>query len=87
MTDPLVDALRMLVAVALLLSIGVGLGWGVWQALRYLADVGRARPRLVVVMRRPTPGREPQPPRSALAWRHGRNDLADRDSPPTNETP
>lgn len=81
MIDALVDAIRMIVAIALLVSLSVGLGWAGWQALRYLTDFGRSRPRLIVALRRPVAGREPLPPPSALAWRHGRNDLADRNSP------
>ncbi|PYF03645.1 hypothetical protein BJ122_106140 [Rhodopseudomonas faecalis] len=77
MTDALVDAIRMLLAIALLLSGSVGLGFAGWQALRYLVDAGRTRPRLIALARRPTPGREPLPPRSGLAWRHGRFDHAD----------
>ena len=85
MTDALVDTIRMFVAVALLLSLAVGVGWAGWLALRYLADAGRARPRLIMALRRPRPGREPLPPPSALAWRHGRRDLPDRGAAPPDD--
>lgn len=79
MTSELVDAVRIVLAAALLLTTSVGAMVGTWLALRYLAELGRGRPRvLVTIDRGRRPGREPTRPRSGLAWRHGRDDLPDR---------
>jgi hypothetical protein len=85
MTSALVDAIRIILAAALLLTVAVGVGWASWLGLSYLSSFGRPRPRLVANQRRPAPGREPTRPRSDLAWRHGRHDLDDRDSEPRGD--
>jgi hypothetical protein len=85
MTDALFDSMRIIVAIALLLTVAVGLGWISWVGLNYLGRFGRPRPRLVQTQTRLRPGREPTRPRSDLAWRHGRNDLQDRDSEPRDD--
>jgi hypothetical protein len=85
MTSALFEPIRIVLAMALMLTVAVGLGWAGWLGLNYLSNFGRPRPRLVANRRRPTPGREPPRPRSDLAWRHGRNDLRDRDSEPSGD--
>ena len=82
MTSALFETIRLLPAVALLLTVAVGLGWAGWLALVYLGNFGRQRPRLVANRRHAAPRREPTRPRSDLAWRHGRNDLRDHDAEP-----
>jgi hypothetical protein len=80
MTSALVDAIRIILAMALLLTVAIGFGWAAWLGMGYLRNLGRPRPRLVATGSRVVPGREPTRPRSDLAWRHGRHDLQDRDS-------
>uniref|UniRef100_Q07N67 Uncharacterized protein n=1 Tax=Rhodopseudomonas palustris (strain BisA53) TaxID=316055 RepID=Q07N67_RHOP5 len=85
MTSALFETVRIILAMALLLTVVIGIGWASWLALGFLSSVGRPRPRLLANQRRTTPGREPTRPRSDLAWRHGRNDLVDRDQEPRRD--
>jgi hypothetical protein len=85
MTSALFETIRIVLAMALLLTVAIGLGWAGWLGLSYLSSFGRPRPRLVANGRRTTPGREPTRRRSDLAWRHGRHDLDDRDSEPRSD--
>jgi hypothetical protein len=85
MTSALFETIRIVLAMALLVTVVGGLGWAAWLGLSYLSNVGRPRPRLVANGQRAAPGREPTRPRSELAWRHGRHDLHDRDSEPRGD--
>lgn len=87
MTSALFELIRIGVAIALLVTLAVGLGWAGWLGLSYLGSLkfGRPRPRLVTNERRSPPGREPLRPRSDLAWRHGRHDLRDQDAEPRGD--
>jgi hypothetical protein len=85
MTGALFETIRIVLAMALMLTVVIGLGWAGWLGLSYLSKFGRPRPRLVANARRIVIGREPTRPRSDLAWRHGRHDLQDRDSEPRSD--
>lgn len=79
MANDVMGPIRIALAVALLLMLALGVLRLAWQVVRWLADSVRIKPRVLVTVARPRPGREPQRPRSKLAWRHGPTDLPDRD--------